>query len=87
VTSIIELRRCSNALRVPSEPELDGLTPQNGEDPFFSVLEDDSLIVEVTVKTDRLLLPLKTNQSPDDVLLVIAVNVKPTRVTIANIGY
>lgn len=76
-----------DALRMPSVRELEGFTPQEGEDPFYCLLEDDSLIVEVKVTTDRLLAPLKSDQAPGHVLLVVAVSVRPTAVTIGNLGY
>jgi hypothetical protein len=47
--------------------------PEPGEDPFFCLLEDDSLITEVTVTTDRLIVPLGADERVNDVLLVISV--------------
>jgi hypothetical protein len=44
--------------------------PGQDENPFFCLLQDDSLITKITVKTDRLLRPLASN---NDVLLVIKV--------------
>jgi hypothetical protein len=52
---------------------LAGATPEPGEDPFFCLIEDDSLITEVKVTTDRLLTPLKDNESEHDVHLIIHV--------------
>lgn len=47
-----------DALKVPSTGELPpGVGPQKNEDPFFCLLEDDSLLTEYCVKSDRLLFP------------------------------
>lgn len=53
--------------------ELDGATPENGEDPFMCLLEDDSLITSVSITTDRLLTPLADGESVNDVELVVHV--------------
>jgi hypothetical protein len=51
-----------DGLREPDTvTELGGFTtPDEGEDPFFCLLEDDNLITKVSVTTDRLLTPLET---------------------------
>jgi hypothetical protein len=72
-----------DALKMPKENELGGLSPQDGEDPFYCLFEDDKLISEVRVTTDRLLWPL------DKVLrgrkfnahLVISIKAVPTQPT------
>ena len=53
------LKTLFDALKVPSEPSAlpIGTIPQLGEEPFFCLLEDDSLIARVSVETDRLLEP------------------------------
>jgi hypothetical protein len=49
-----------DALRMPENTgELPHTPPQSGEDPFFCLLQDDKYINEVTVTTDRLLLPME----------------------------
>jgi hypothetical protein len=50
-------------------------TPEHGEDPFFCLLEDDSLITTVEITTDRLLTPLIEDESETDVELVVHVTV------------
>jgi hypothetical protein len=58
--------------------EVNNQEAQSGEDPFYCLLEDDKLISEVRVTTDRLLLlPRETQIDPNDTLLVIKVVVKP----------
>lgn len=50
-----------DGLRKPRQrEELCGATPGEGDQPFFCLLEDDSMVTEVRVVTDRLLLPVKT---------------------------
>jgi hypothetical protein len=43
---------------VKSCNELAGATPDTTEDPFFCLLEDDSMITDIKITTDRLLTPL-----------------------------
>ena len=50
-----------------------GDTPNQDENPFFCVLEDDSLITKVSVKTDRL---LTTAPSDNYVHLLLTVKTK-----------
>ena len=51
-------------------------------DPFFCLLEDDSLVTKVTVESEQLLRPA----DPDEVLAVISVHVKKTRLTPENMA-
>jgi hypothetical protein len=62
-----------DALKIPRDPdELGDQKPDADENPFFCLLEDDRLITEVKITTDKLLLPIGTGH-PDDVHLVIHV--------------
>lgn len=74
------LKTIFNALRVPDNKEaLPKINrPDNGEDPFFCLLEDDNLITKVTMSTDRLLLP-----HPSSAHVEMFINVK----TIKHIDY
>ncbi len=78
------LKTLFDALRMPRVGENMGNTPQDGEDPFFCLLEDDSLIDRVSVTTDHL---LDEHAQVWDVHLVIDVKIQITRVTFANIGF
>lgn len=61
--------------------ELGGLSIDQDEDPFFCLLEDDQLITRVSVTTDRLIVPQKSDESVHDVFLVIhVVMVNPSAV-------
>ena len=71
-----------DALRMPkSESEVHGFRPEEGEDPLFVLLEDDSLINSVSVTTDRLLMPPADDEYINDVHLVIGVRLKVLRFT------
>jgi hypothetical protein len=60
-------------------PSVDGT-----EDPFYVLLEDDSLITGFEVKTERLLEPRAEQW---DVHLVVTVIVRPSTVDFENVGY
>jgi hypothetical protein len=63
-----------DALKMPTAGELPPqATPQAGETPFFCLVQDDKLITEMQVTTDRLLTPLADNEHANDVHLVIHV--------------
>jgi len=63
-----------DALRMPQDAqELTGQKPDEGEDPFFCLLQDDRQITEVNITTDRLLTPQTANEYINDVHLIIHV--------------
>lgn len=64
-----------DALRLPTVDEVKGFSPEQHEVPFLCLLEDDSLITELKVTTDRLLTPPtgRGNHISRDVHLVIHV--------------
>ncbi|MFH1372055.1 MAG: hypothetical protein ABII09_12325 [Planctomycetota bacterium] len=54
------LKTLFDALRMPqTSDEIKDNAPEEGENPFFCLLEDDNLITKVSVTTDRLLEPLE----------------------------
>lgn len=65
-----------DALRMPHEEELNNIAPADGERPFFCLLEDDALVTDVRVTTDRLLEPLGGDERIHDVHLVVHVKTK-----------
>ena len=65
-----------DALRMPKGKQEVPDRPQEGEDPFYVLMEDDKFITGFTVTTDRLLLPQTSDESPKDVLLVINVHTR-----------
>lgn len=78
-----------DALRVPRDANEipPGAMPGPAEDPFYCLLEDDSLIVDFKVSADRLLAPPSPEESATDVRLLLNVKIKPTVVTIGNVGF
>ena len=65
-----------DGLRMPDVvTELGGLPFDSDENPFYCVLEDDALITQISVTTDRLLTPLESDEAIHDVELVIRVSV------------
>lgn len=76
------LKTLFDALRLPTVNEVPPKeAPQRSEDPFFCLLENDSLISKISVETDRLLVK---NKSSNEVHLVIQVNTLKTRTIIGN---
>ena len=58
-----------DGLRIPHEcSEVVG-QPEQDENPFFCLLEDDKLITDITVRTDKLLTPLEGEERVHDVML------------------
>jgi hypothetical protein len=76
-----------DSLRVPDVSQLTRLAPIASEDPFYCLLEDDSLITGVHVKTERLLEPPAGPQNSKDVRLLITAVVRPTKIVWGNIGF
>jgi hypothetical protein len=65
--------------------QLQGQAADAEENPFYCLLEDDSLITGFQIKTERLLQPLGAN--PDEISLLLTITVRPTTVTTGNIGF
>jgi hypothetical protein len=70
-----QVKTVFDALRIPENSDETGrATPQNGEIPFFVLLQDDRLVTEVRVTTDRLLqLPNRADVKPNDCFVVVHV--------------
>jgi hypothetical protein len=66
-----------DGLRMPTKQDETGFSsPTAGEDPFFCLLEDDRLVSELRVKSDKLLLlPHKETVTKQDAFAVITVKV------------
>ena len=61
-----------DGLKIPNTVgDLGGFQLETQEDPFYCLLEDDSLITRVSVTTDRLLTPQDAAEKVHDVHLVI----------------
>jgi hypothetical protein len=74
-----------DALKIPDGPGAlpKGASPAADEAPLFCLLEDDNLITNLTIKTDRLLEP---NLPASEVILLIHVRTRPTVGTLLNLG-
>ncbi len=63
--------------------------PDQGEDPFFCLLEDDKLVTQLAVETDTLLDPPLNKGDADlrQVRVIITVELKPYDVTLFNLSF
>lgn len=67
-----------DALTVPGDNANAGLgEPGDNENPFFCLLQDDKMITEVSITTDRLLHPMEQEERLGDVHLILHVKTKP----------
>jgi len=75
-----QVKTLFDALRIPANlEEAGGIGPQDGESPFFCLLEDDRLISEVRVNADQLLLlPQQKKVKANDCFVVIHVRLNHT---------
>ena len=69
------LKTLFDALSMPQDRLQLGpfLTPDVGEEPFFCLLEDDSIITKATVESDTLLEAVSNPPDPNDARVVITV--------------
>jgi hypothetical protein len=77
------LKTLFDALRVPDTSPTN-TQPASGETPFYCLLDDDSLITEVDVVSDRLLVP---NVDPNHVEMIIGVKIRSSRETLGQVGW
>ena len=78
------LKTLFDALKVPEPTALPpDDKPMDSETPFFCLLEDDCLITKVSVETDTL---LDTYESHSEVVLLIHVTTKATRISFKNLS-
>lgn len=75
------LKTLFDALKMPGcGQEIGSEAPGSDEDPFYVLLQEDDLIADVSVTTDRLLeFPAEHEHTKDYAVLVINVKLKPTR--------
>jgi hypothetical protein len=72
----LKMPRPASSLPADAKPEL-------GEDPFFCLLEDDSLITSLAVSTDRLLEPV---DSPNEAVVLVRTRIRAVRALMITIG-
>ncbi|BCA58000.1 hypothetical protein HMP06_0769 [Sphingomonas sp. HMP6] len=82
------LKTLLDGLSMPqSEAQLGSkISPGPDEKPFFCLLEDDSLVVKVSVETDTLLQPIP-DIGTNAARVIVTVRTSPFRVTDANLGF
>jgi hypothetical protein len=73
-----------DALRMPTRPEIKSanLAPETDQAPFLCLLEDDVLVTGLNVQTDYFL----DAAAPNECFLVVDVEIRPSKVTFANLG-
>jgi hypothetical protein len=88
------LKTLFDALRMPSGPDELGRntsqgiqSPGPGEDPFYVLLEDDSLITHVAITSDRILEPVDELPAANAVRLVLSVTIRPYDVHMDNLSF
>lgn len=79
------LKTLLDSLSVPAHVnQLTGLAPASEENPFYCLLEDDSLVTGFEIRTERLLEP---PINPNDVRLILTVIVRPTQITFETLAF
>lgn len=83
-SAIDALSMPANSSQVPFPPD-----KENGEDPFFVLLDDDKRITHLEVETDRLLLPREVweNDESSRARLIISVEIRPYYTTTFNVSF
>lgn len=78
-----------DGLKMPDQMQELGkyVAPGPDEDPFFCLVEDDSLITSLSIETDVLLEPVGGIPHRNDARLLITVTLRPMLVTWANMGF
>ena len=78
-----------DALQVPREASQVGkyTTPQEGEDPFFCLLEDDSIISRVSVEADTMLQPVPGCDETSAARIFISVKLRPYVLSVDNLEF
>jgi hypothetical protein len=67
-----------DALRIPDENQIEKMSPELDEEPFYCLLEDDALITGFCITTERLLDPLAEGEPPSHIALHIKAKVYTT---------
>lgn len=83
------LKTLFDALRMPKNGlELDGIEVEDEDRPMFTLLQDDSLITNVSVETDELLDPPEESGKDDSyVRLLIDVKLHPYDINMFNLSF
>ena len=83
------LKTLLDALQMPVKKENLGgyLAPDEDENPFYCLLENDGLITHLSVETDVLLQPTGAQWDVNDSRIVIAVKIRPYDMNPGNMSY
>ena len=73
-----------DGLRMPNINEVKN-EPPIGIDPFYSLMEDDLLLTDLTVRTDRLLLP--ETDTKHEAIVIIDVTLRVMQINSENLGF
>lgn len=66
-----------DGLKMPTQlQDVAGVSPSEDENPFFCLLEDDRHIFDISVTTDRLLVPPELNEPERDIVAIIGVHIR-----------
>ena len=68
------LKTLLDALKIPKKEELPSHSPEEDEEQFFTLLEDDALITNISINTDRLLIA-DADKKQSEVRLMLNVNI------------
>jgi hypothetical protein len=78
------IKNLLDGLKIPNDKNvLKNVSTEGDPDPLYCLLEDDSLITRLDIKSDRLLEP---DVEDDEVVLLIHVRTRPTIGTVDNLG-
>jgi hypothetical protein len=77
------LKTLLDALSVPPPAQASEFSKTTPSEPIFCLLQDDALVTKLAVETDRLLGP---TENKFDMIAVVQVLVKATKLTFGNIG-
>jgi hypothetical protein len=76
------LKSLFDAMKVPKEcKDIGGENPSTDENPFYCLLEDDSLITDIKVRADTLLTPAESVDDEHIAKLIIGVTLRPLELT------
>jgi hypothetical protein len=83
------LKTIFDALKVPNEVSQLGkyTKPEDDEEPFYCLLEDDKLISKASVESDVLLEPVSEPPNRNDARVVISVKIRPAHMNTINFGF
>jgi len=86
-TLLDALRMANNTQELGDQTKEGKQSPNDGETPFYVLLEDDRLVTHIAITTDMLLQPVPNTPSDEAVRLVIDVTIRPYRTSMDNLDF